>query len=126
MIVLDTSALIFWSLDPKKLSEKARKAIDKADQIILSSISIWEIGLKVKAGRLALPLSITDYIHKLQMLERLEIKAVDIETWIENVSLNWAHRDPADRTIVATASLQNCPLVTSDRIIRAYYKHSIW
>jgi PIN domain nuclease of toxin-antitoxin system len=30
------------------------------------------------------------------------------------------HRDPADQMIVATARLYNCPIVTLDRLIRAY------
>jgi PIN domain nuclease of toxin-antitoxin system len=126
LIVLDTSVLIYWNLDPVKLTEAAEQAIKEADQIIVSSISIWEMGLKAKRGRLELPLSIAEYTQRLQKLERLEITPVDVNIWLENLSLNWGHRDPADRTIVATASLLNCPLVTSDRTIRAFYKQSIW
>ena len=126
MIVLDTSVLIYWNLDPVKLTEAAEQAIKEADQIIVSSISIWEMGLKANRGRLELPLSIAEYTQRLQKLERLEITPVDVNIWLENLSLNWGHRDPADRTIVATASLLNCPLVTSDRTIRAFYKQSIW
>lgn len=126
MIVLDTSAPIYWNLDPVKLTEAAEQAIKEADQIIVSSISIWEMGLKANRGRLELPLSIAEYTQRLQKLERLEITPVDVNIWLENLSLNWGHRDPADRTIVATASLLNCPLVTSDRTIRAFYKQSIW
>jgi PIN domain nuclease of toxin-antitoxin system len=106
--------------------EAAEQAIKEADQIIVSSISIWEMGLKANRGRLELPLSIAEYTQRLQKLERLEITPVDVNIWLENLSLNWGHRDPADRTIVATASLLNCPLVTSDRTIRAFYKQSIW
>jgi PIN domain nuclease of toxin-antitoxin system len=126
LIVLDTSVLIYWNLDPVKLTEAAEQAIKEADQIIVSSISIWEMGLKANRGRLELPLSIAEYTQRLQKLERLEITPVDVNIWLENLSLNWGHRDPADRTIVATASLLNCPLVTSDRTIRAFYKQSIW
>ena len=51
---------------------------------------------------------------------------VDVLTWIKNIELDWDHRDPADRTIVATASLHACPLVTSDSAIRAFYSQTIW
>jgi PIN domain nuclease of toxin-antitoxin system len=105
MIVLDTATLIYWTLDPDKLTEASEEAIEKTDTIIISSISIWEIGLKAKRGHLILPLSIADYTQMLQGLDRVKIVPIDVTTWLENLSLNWEHRDPADRTIVATASL---------------------
>lgn len=126
MIILDTSAFIYWTLQPTLLSTKAIQAIDQCDRIIISSISIWEIALKVKRGKLSLPLTITDYIDRLQELERFEILPVDVPAWLANVDLPWDHRDPADRTIVALAARFDCPLVTSDAIIAGFYKNTIW
>ena len=34
--------------------------------------------------------------------------------------LNWDNRDPADRFLVATAMIHEVPIVTKDRLIRAY------
>jgi PIN domain nuclease of toxin-antitoxin system len=125
-VVLDTSALIYWTLDPQKLTVPAASAIDTAEQIIASAISVWEIGLKAKQGKIELPLSIHAYVNKLNRLERLTIEPVTVDVWLENLALNWDHRDPADRTIVATAVLSGCSLVTSDRIIRQFYPRAIW
>ena len=125
-IVLDTSALIYWTLDPGKLTDSAQVAIENATEIIISSISIWEIGLKVKRKKLEIPLSIHAYVNKLNQLARLEIQPVTTEIWLENLALDWEHRDPADRTIVATAVLTGCPLVSSDREIRRFYKNTVW
>ena len=126
MIVLDTSALIFWTLDRDRLSGRASRAISEADRIGLSSISIWEIGIKVKRGKLDLPLTIEEYTDRLVQIDRLDILPVDARTWIKNLELNWDHRDPADRTIVATASLHACALVTSDSAIWAFYSQTVW
>jgi PIN domain nuclease of toxin-antitoxin system len=126
MVVLDTSALLFWTLHRKKLSSAAIEAITGADGLIISSITIWEIGIKVHREQIALPISLKDYVEKLAHIDRLEIVPVDENMWLENVALDWEHRDPADRTIVAVARLLACPLVTSDRVIRAFYKDSIW
>jgi PIN domain nuclease of toxin-antitoxin system len=126
MIMLDTSALLFWTLDPDRLSERAAKSILAADSIVISSISIWEIGLKVKRGKLQIPLSIDHYADGLQHLDGLEIRDVDVPTWLQNLALRWDHRDPADRTIVATAQQLGCPLVTSDRKIASFYEKTIW
>jgi len=126
MIVLDTSALLFWTLDPDRLSDLAEITIHEADTIIVSSVSIWEIGLKIKHGKLQIPLSIDHYADRLQHLDRLEIRDVDVPTWLQNLALKWDHRDPADRTIVATAQQLGCPLVASDREITSFYEKTIW
>jgi len=126
VIVLDTSALVFWTLNRDRLSRTAARAIADADRIALSSISIWEIGIKVKKEQLSIPISIQEFTDKLEQIDRLDILPVDVQTWIKNLELDWDHRDPADRTIVATASLHACPLVTSDSAIRAFYSQAIW
>lgn len=126
MIVLDTSALLYWTLDPAKLSPPAVQVIQQADQILVSSISVWEIALKVKRQKLILPLAIPDYVERLGRLEALEILPVDVQTWLDNLALPWDHRDPADRTIVALATRRGCPLVASDQVIAAFYPKTIW
>ena len=126
VIVLDTSALVFWTLNRDRLSQTAAQVISDADRIALSSISIWEIGIKVKKEQLSIPISIQEFTDKLEQIDRLDILPVDVQTWIKNLELDWDHRDPADRTIVATASLHACPLVTSDSTIRAFYSQAVW
>ena len=126
MIVLDTSALIFWTLDPQRLSPKAKQALEQADHILISSISLWEIALKVKHQKLDIPLPMNEYVDRLRQLGSLEILAVDIQTWLDNVDLLWDHRDPADRTIVALAARNNCPLITSDEMIANFFAKTIW
>lgn len=126
MIVLDTSALLFWTLDPNHLTGAARQAIEQADRILISSISIWEIALKVKKQVLELPLSVNEYANRLQSLEKLEILPVDGQTWLENLDLAWERGDPADRTIVALAVRFDCPLVSSDPVIANYYPGTVW
>ena len=126
MIVLDTSALVFWTLDREHLSARALSAIESDPEKLVSAISIWEIGLKVKKGGLELPLPISDYAARLETVEGLRIEAVGVQTWLKNLELEWSHRDPADRTVVATAMLHDSPLVTSDATIRSFYDRSVW
>ena len=126
MVVLDTSALLFWTFDRPHLSEPAATAIADADRVLVSAISIWEIGIKVSKGKLSIPISVREYAQQLQLVDRVEVVPVDAETWLTNLELQWDHRDPADRSIVATAQLLSCPLVTSDTTIRAFYPRSVW
>ena len=126
MIVLDTVALLFWMFERVKLSKDAARAIASADRIAVSSISIWEIGVKVNKGKLSIPLPVPELTERLERVDRLDLLAVDLRTWLMVLDLDWAHRDPADRTIVATAALLACPLLTPDPRIRAFYSQSIW
>ncbi len=126
MILLDTSALVFWTLDRERLSSTAAQAISDSDRIVVSSISIWEIGIKSRKNRLRLPLSLREFANGLSRVDRVELFAVDTPTWVESLELDWDHNDPADRVIVATATLHGCPLVTSDTRIRSYYAQSVW
>lgn len=126
MVVLDTAALLFWLFAPERLSTNAATAIAAATQIVVSSISIWEIGIKVQRGKLEIPLSPEVLVAKLNETQGVRIEPVTEKTWLQNLALTWDHKDPADRTIVATAVLLNCPLVTSDLEIRAFYSVAVW
>ena len=126
MIVLDTSALLYWALDRQRLTQAATANISESDRIIISSMSLWEIGVKVGKGKLDIPLPIRDFAERIELVDRVEIAPVDLAIWLKNLELDWEHRDPADRTIVATAELYGCPLVTSDRIVREYYADTVW
>lgn len=128
MILLDTCALLWWTLSPEQLSERAQVVCDRIheDGAFLSSISIWEIGIKVKKGSLSLGIGLEGYVSRLKRLGVLEIIPVDEDIWVRNIALDWDNRDPADRTIVATAMMQGLSIVTKDDRIARYYDEVIW
>jgi len=105
-IVLDTCALIWWSLDPDKLSEPAKKACYQMEQEkngLVPSTAVWEIAIKVKNHKLDLGVDIDDYITVLKKSDVIRIIPIDEEIWLESVKLEWEHRDPVDRVVVAVA-----------------------
>src|SRR5690349_2607201 len=126
--LLDTCALIWWTLDSDQLSKKAKLACGKMtkNEAYISSISLWEIGVKIKNKKLDIGMDIESYVSKLEQLSYLTILPVDTNIWLKNLSLNWKHRDPADRTIVATAIYKKAHLITKDETIRAFYPKSLW
>lgn len=125
-MVVDTSVLLFWTLDPEQLSVAAAKAFEQATEILVSSISLWEVALKHRRGKLELPMAPTIFAQELETTDRVRVLSVDCATWLESVGLDWEHRDPADRVIVALARIQGCGLVTSDEEIRRFYPQAIW
>jgi len=124
--LLDTCALIWWTLDQQQLSNHVLTTLNEQDEIYLSSISVWEIGVKVKNKKLDIGMSIATYLDKLHELSTLQILPVTEKMWVHNLGLAWDHKDPADRTIVATAELTQSWIVTSDSIIHAYYPQIFW
>jgi len=55
----------------------------------------------------------------------MEIIDVTPRIWLRNVALDWAHRDPPDRTIVATAELEGLAIVTRDERILSFYARTV-
>jgi len=128
MVVLDTCALLWWTLSPSSLSPTAARTCEKiqSEGAFISSISIWEIGIKQQRGKLDLAGSLRSYVDRLHALGSIEIIPVDENIWLQNLDLDWENRDPADRTIVATAMLKNLPIVTKDQVISDFYEQVIW
>ncbi len=126
ILYLDTCTLLWHLFEPKQLSSKASQAIEKSKELRINSISIWEIGVKLKNKSLALPLKIEELSELCHQASNLTISPIDDKLWIHSLKLDWKHKDPADRIIVAEAKSIQASLVTSDKTIRAFYKKCIW
>lgn len=122
VILLDTHALLWWALDPDHLSAIAAEAVDtmEAQGGYASSISIWELGIKVRRGHLELPITVDELARRIERGRVVELVPVDTTTWLRTLSLDWDHRDPADRVIVATALIREVPVLTKDRALHDF------
>lgn len=127
--VLDTCALIWWTLDPEKLSSASLQAIAQMEQEkngYVASISLWEIAIKLKKGKLDIGCTAREYWQLVQKIDSIQVVDIDASRWLASVELDWVHRDPADRLIVAIAEELEASLITGDQIILDFYAHSIW
>lgn len=122
MILLDTHVLLWWALDPDRLSSAAAASLQAMERRggFASAISIWELGIKVQRGKLDLGISIVEFTRRIQKIGVIELLPVNTATWLRSLELAWDHRDPADRVIVATAILQDVPLLTADTEIHRF------
>ncbi len=131
MIILDTQSWLWWMHDPLKLSKEAFQSINDAeasDGMRVSSISVWEIAVKIELGKLELPLEINEWYQRASTYPNIVIEPLLPVDAIASTQLPGSfHRDPADRMIVALARRYGVPLVTSDVKIRKY-KHvkTVW
>jgi PIN domain nuclease of toxin-antitoxin system len=122
MIVLDTHALLWWALDPGKLSQAASASVREMEHRggYASAISIWELGIKIQRGKLELGISIEEFTRRVEKTAIVQVLPVDTATWLRSLDLAWDHRDPVDRVIVATSVLLGVPLVTADNEIHRF------
>lgn len=128
-VVLDTCALLWWSLDPKELSSAAVSAIEKMEREkngITPSMAIWEIAIKVKKKKLDLGIPLDSYVSALKKSDVVQIVPVNEDILIKSVNLEWLHRDPVDRIVVALALQKGCSIITKDSTIQEFYKETIW
>lgn len=63
-VVLDTCALLWWTMNPGELSSTVSEAIAQMEQEkngYIASISLWEIALKIKKQKLFLDCTAAEY-----------------------------------------------------------------
>lgn len=122
LIVLDTCAIIWYVLDPKSLTQKAKKAIEEnigSGEVIISDISFWEIAWLAKNRGLDIGGDFTLFCRALDKLYGMRSEPISPDISSIGVNLpSLVNKDPADRIIVATALNVKSPLVTSDKNIR--------
>jgi PIN domain nuclease of toxin-antitoxin system len=128
VIVLDTHAWIWWRAAPDRLSAAAAREITEADQLGLSTISVWELGMLVRRGRISLDRDIARWVRQALADARLDVIAPNAEMALAAALLDDDFPgDPADRLIYATTRHAGARLVTRDsQIARFDPSRAVW
>ena len=119
-MILDTCALLWLAQGGGVLSEAALQGIDAAPVVYVSAISGFEIGIKVRKGKLTLPARPADWFAAVREHHDLEVLPLDLEVCIRSTELPAIHADPCDRMIIAAAQVHHLPVVTTDPIFARY------
>ena len=117
-VLLDTCALL--ALASGKLPEDAAAALRTAPEAYVSSISAWEVAIKVAAGKLQLMEPPYLWFSGLTERYNLREKPLDSHTACAGAALPPIHRDPFDRSLVAMSQANSLTILTSDKNIRKY------
>lgn len=113
-VLLDTHVWA-WSLSDEPLvSDRARAAIEGATQVLVSPISFFEIGQKVRLGKWPEMVPFIDRLADLLVQQGAAAAVLDSGVCLAAAALPWPHRDPFDRLIAATALRLNATLVSAD------------
>ena len=117
----DTQIVIWSFISPLKISASAQKIL-RENPVLVSEISLLEIAIKQKIGRLPeLPLSIDELTTQLLIdgFQLLPIERSHIAAYAQ-IPLFDNHRDPFDRLLLATALSEQVPIISADENFRRY------
>lgn len=119
-LLLDTCALLWLGGSPERLTAATRTMIEEANFLYASPVSIWEITLKNRLGKLKLSLPPEEWFDVLEDAYGFSLLPLDRNVMVKAAQLPLFHRDPADRFIIATAQIHSLDVVTADRRFAQY------
>ena len=117
-ILLDTHVAVWWADDPSPLQADATAAIeDETNTVWFSSASAWELSIKVCAGKLTIDVSrLADQLTR----NGIRLLGIGVDDAIAAGALDWTHRDPFDRMLVAQTRRLGYQMATRDEAIQRF------
>src|SRR5262249_49485988 len=112
--------------DPK-LSAAAKVTIeDPGHERLLSPISLLEIAVKVRIGKLPLPVPFAAMFPAQLTLNRIQLFPIEVRHIAEVAALPLHHKYPFDRLLAATALVEGLTFVSADTVFDAYGLTRLW
>ncbi len=123
-LLFDTCAVI-WAGNGDDLSEEATEAINRAyhsgNEVSVSAITAWELGLLVSRSRLRLTQPVNEWFRAFLKASGCRLEPLLHDILISSSFLPGSPpKDPADRMVIATARQNGMTIVTRDRQILGY------
>lgn len=116
-LLLDTHIFLWWVKGDKKLSKTAKEKIQEAEEVYISSASVWEIAIKTRLGKISGDVDVLieeiqgSYFRELPVTSRHAAATLKIPD---------VHRDPFDRILIAQAISEPLVFLTSDSTLTKY------
>ena len=93
---------------------------------MLSTVSLWEIALKLEAGKLCLPATRSYFETHMEQLGVEELLSVTPRHVYALLSLPAVHKDPFDRLLAAQSISEGLSMLTADAVFRDYSLKVVW
>jgi len=106
--------------DARFLPEVKAICLNPSARAHLSAASVWKIVIKFQLRKLQLPVSPDVLIHKECKRRNIQILPISESIIYNLLTLNWQHKDPFDRLIVAQAKTDDLTLITPDHAMQLY------
>jgi PIN domain nuclease of toxin-antitoxin system len=126
-VLVDTHTFL-WDLNNDPRSSKKAKDLLSSDapDLVFSLVSLWEIAIKIKTGKLNTLGSSVAYIRDEMNAYSMELLPIRYEHILNLEALPHHHSDPFDRLLIAQALSEGLPILTADRAFHQYGVKTIW
>lgn len=114
-LLLDTQVALWWLTASPRLSKASRSLVGRSPCAV-SVVSIWEVDLKHRLGKLAVP---PGHFHDEMRDAGATILSVTDEHVLARVTLPREHSDPFDRLLLGIAVCEDLILITADEALLA-------
>jgi PIN domain nuclease of toxin-antitoxin system len=115
-LLLDTHILLWWLADLPPVTKRLMDYITKAELVMISAASVWEMEIKKAKGMLEAPGDIDKAIE----FNGFRPLSISVAHSMLAGKLPPLHKDPFDRMLIAQATLEGLTLVTRDRTLVEY------
>ncbi|MDR1689830.1 MAG: type II toxin-antitoxin system VapC family toxin [Clostridiales bacterium] len=124
--LLDTHVVIWYYEGSAYLPKRIESLIDNLlNEIYISSVSLWEMAIKMNLGKLKLALPLNEMLDSIR---NREFNILQIENaYLEALEyLPFIHKDPFDRFLISTAIAEGLTVVSADENIQKYDVAWVW
>ncbi len=126
-LLLDTHAFIWWDNEPAKLSPRVLALCqDRANTVLLSVASVWEMQIKFQLGKLKLSLPLAEMIASQKRINNIRMLPIILAHVLALQDLPTHHKDPFDRLLIAQANVEGAIFVSGDSILAKYPVKLLW
>lgn len=126
-LLVDTCTFLWIVGGGRVLPPRVHDAyLSPENQVYLSAVSAWEIGVKYAAGRLPLPEVPERLVPDERERRGIMALPLDEEAALHVLRLPLLHRDPFDRMLVSQAIVHGLVILTPDRLVSQYPARTMW
>ncbi len=120
--LLDTHTFIWTLLEPGRLPPAVSNNLrDPNSEVFVSSVSLWEISIKVRIGKMTLvDLSMDDLIPSAKKMGFLFIALTPEEAVSQGNLVENTHFDPFDRMLIWQAIQRKLTLISADKSLKRF------
>jgi PIN domain nuclease of toxin-antitoxin system len=116
-LLLDTNIFCWSFYQPGCLSAETQRIMTEAEEVFVSSVSIWEVAIKARLGKID--------ANPNELFEQIGANGFqELPVWSKHAllvaDLPLLHTDPFDRLLIAQTISEPLHLITADAQLKQY------
>jgi len=116
-LLLDTNVFLWFFWGSNKIDSVRELIVSDATDVFISSVSWWEIAIKIRTGKLDVDLDELRFFAEKYAFEELPVNSSYMKAYTE---LPLLHKDPFDHMLLAQTVSSPMRLITGDSFLTNY------